>query len=318
MNIGVWGLGNHAINNILPALKKSSDLKLTGVYTRDKSIKSQYAKYFNCKTWSSHLEMLEDPDIDILYLSTPPALHYQSGIEILSAGKHFWCEKPFTMNLEHTKDLIELSNEKNLTVAEGFMYLYHPQLDSLKKELKKYKSNEIKYINCIFTLPHTETPGFRYNLSLGGSTLLDIGTYNISLVLEILGQENYKILHKKSYIDDSSKVDMYGFAVIKFDSGAICNLFWGMGFGYRNEIDILTTKSSIFTDKIFSKKEGFSPRIIVRNQIGDVSYIECLPDNHFVSMFKHFKSILDDEKKAKAEKERIFNLAKLTEEIRSN
>ena len=95
--------------------------------------------------------------------------------------------------------------------------------------------DEIKLINCTFTLPHTETPGFRYDPTLGASTLLDIGTYNISIVLELLEQKNPKILSSKSFIDESSQVDMSGFAVLQFRKGAICNRFWGMGCGFRYE-----------------------------------------------------------------------------------
>ena len=105
MKIAVWGLGKHAINNILPALKVLSDIELIGVFTREESIRNECANNFDCKTWENHNEMLRDNDIDIVYLATPPALHYQYGIEILLAGKHFWCEKPFTTNLDDTKHL---------------------------------------------------------------------------------------------------------------------------------------------------------------------------------------------------------------------
>jgi len=315
MKIAVWGLGRHAINNILPALKRLSDIELIGVFTREESIRNQCANNFDCKTWENHNEMLRDNDIDIVYLATPPALHYQYGIEVLLAGKHFWCEKPFTTNLDDTKHLIDLADKSNLTVAEGFMYLYHPQYLCIKEELQKYTLDEIKLINCTFTLPHTETPGFRYDPALGGSTLLDIGTYNISIVLELLEQQKPKILLSKSFIDESSQVDMSGFAVLQFRKGVICNLFWGMGFGYRNEIDILTTKGSLFSDKIFSKKEDFIPKIVVRNNNGEISYLECRPANHFILMFEHFKSLIKDPEIARIEKKRILNLATITEEL---
>ena len=317
MKAAVWGLGKHAINNILPALSKSSDIDLLGVYTRDESIKKACGKDFNCKTWKDEDSMLSDTEIDIVYLSTPPGLHYESGIDILSAGKHFWCEKPFTTNLDHTEHIIKISEENKLTIAEGFMYLHHPQFLSLKKELRKYSPGEIKLINSTFTLPHSQTPGFRYNPDLGGSTLLDIGTYPISIVLDLLEENNPQIVFNKSYIDKDKNIDMSGCTVLEFPSGTICNLFWGMGFGYKNEIAILTTKGSLYSDKIFSKKEEFIPKIILRNNVGEVSNIEINASNHFISMFDHFRSLIQNADKAATERKKILNLARITEAIKN-
>ena len=121
MRIAIWGLGNHAINNIAPALKKTPNLDLAGIFTRNQAIRNKCSKDFNCKTWNDHIEMLEDSEIDIVYCSTPPALHHQMGLEVISSGKHFWCEKPMTMSLEESTSLVEVSDKADLTIAEGFM-----------------------------------------------------------------------------------------------------------------------------------------------------------------------------------------------------
>ena len=318
MKIAIWGLGNHAVNNIAPALKKTPNLDLAGIFTRNKSIRNKCSKDFDCKTWNDHNEMLQDDDIDIIYCSTPPALHHEMGLKVISSGKHFWCEKPMTMSLEDSTNLVELSNKSGLTIAEGFMYLYHPQLITLKKELKKYASEDIKYINILFTLPHSNNLGFRDNSDLGGSTLLDIGTYNISLALEIFNQKTPEIVYKQIKIDESSKVDMSGFATLDFNGGSICNLFWGMGFGYRNEVNILTTKSSLYANKIFSKKEDYQASILLKNEYGESSYIDCRKANHFVNMFTHFRSLIDNKKAAAYEKQRIIQLAEVTQRIKTD
>tara|TARA_X000001036_G_C20619948_1_gene782628 strand:- start:174 stop:1130 length:957 start_codon:yes stop_codon:yes gene_type:complete len=318
MRIAIWGLGNHAINNIAPALKKTPNLDLAGIFTRNQSIRNKCSKDFNCKTWNDHSEMLEDSDIDIVYCSTPPALHHQMGLEVISAGKHFWCEKPMTMSLEESKSLVEISDKADLTIAEGFMYLYHPQLITLKDQLNKYALEDIKYINIVFTLPNSNNIGFRNNLDLGGSTLLDIGTYNISLALEIFNQKTPEILYKKIKKDESSKVDVSGFATLNFNHDSICDLFWGMGFGYRNEVNILTTSSSLYANKIFSKKEDYQANILLKDKYGEENYIECKHANHFVNMFTHFRSLIDNKKEAKYEKERIIQLAKITQDIKAD
>ena len=287
--IAVWGLGNHAIKNILPALDGSPNLELHGVYSRDKKIRDKCSKNFKCISWESHDEMLLDPDVSIIYLATPPGLHYSQGLDILNAGKHFWCEKPFTTNAKDARTLIEIADKKGLTIAEGLMYLYHPQFKFIKKYFSDNKSSDIKIINSFFTLPHTDSPGFRYNPDLGGSTLLDIGIYPISLCHEIIPYESSNLILSKCYFESEYKVDTSGFAVYEFASGTICNLFWGMGFSYRNQLDILTTTGSLYTEKIFSKPSNFSPVINLKDKTGNQSEISLFADVfHFFFLRKYF------------------------------
>jgi len=316
--IAVWGLGNHAIKNILPALAGSPSLELHGVYSRDKKIRDKCSKNFQCISWESHNEMLLDSDVSIIYLATPPGLHYVQGMEILNAGKHFWCEKPFTTNAKDARTLIEIADKKGLTLAEGLMYIYHPQFKFIKKYLSDAKSSDIKVINSFFTLPHTDAPGFRYNPDLGGSTLLDIGIYPISLCQEIFPYEKSTLIQSKRYFESKYKVDTSGFAVYEFASGTICNLFWGMGFGYRNQLDILTTTGSLYTEKIFSKPSSFCPVINLKDKTGNQSEIDCQADDHFISMFEYFVLMLNNQVKAKEEKNRVLKLAETLDLIKSS
>ena len=316
--IAVWGLGNHAIKNILPALDGSPNLELHGVYSRDKKIRDKCSKNFKCISWESHDEMLLDPDVSIIYLATPPGLHYSQGLDILNAGKHFWCEKPFTTNAKDARTLIEIADKKGLTIAEGLMYLYHPQFKFIKKYFSDNKSSDIKIINSFFTLPHTDSPGFRYNPDLGGSTLLDIGIYPISLCHEIIPYESSNLILSKCYFESEYKVDTSGFAVYEFASGTICNLFWGMGFSYRNQLDILTTTGSLYTEKIFSKPSNFSPVINLKDKTGNQSEISCEADDHFISMFENFVLMLNNQRKAKEEKNRVLKLAETIDLVKSS
>ena len=109
---------------------------------------------------------------------------------------------------------------------------------------------------------------------------------------------------------------MNGYVSLSYPSGILCNLFWGMGFGYRNEINILTNNSSVFTNKIFSKTKEYIPKFRTRDMNGKTSIIKIQKCNHFLAMFDHFTSLISNEKKATTEKNRIMHLAKWTQKIR--
>ena len=135
--IAVWSLGKHALTNILPAIHITEGLEIYGVFSRNKEIVNECCKQWECRSWDTIDNMLSDSNLDIIYLATPPGLHYEHGLKVLQANKHLWCEKPFSTNLEKTQNLIEISDQKKLSVCEGFMYLYHTQFIKLKEYIQK-------------------------------------------------------------------------------------------------------------------------------------------------------------------------------------
>ena len=316
MKIAVWGLGNHAINKILPALKENEHLDLYGVYSRNNDVVDKCKKKFDCLSWESPDAMLDDPHLDVVYVTTPTGIHASQGKMILESKKHFWCEKPFTSSHKQTKELIKLSIDKNLSVAEGFMYLYHPQFLWLKDYLKQYSNEEIINVDVKFTMPYPDNPGWRYNPQMGGSTLLDIGTYNLSIILELIENEIPDILFKEVKSVPSIPIDMNGHISLVYPSGTICNLFWGIGLPYRNEIDIVTSDGSIYSDKIFSKTDEYKPSFIIRDLNGNQKSIESINCNHFVRMFNYFFGLINNKHEAKKERDRILSLSEWTEKIR--
>ncbi len=313
--IAVWGLGKHSIKNILPALEKSDNFFLHGLYSRNSEIRNTYSNQYKCISYENEGEMLSDKDLEIIFVATPPSLHYKQGKSVLESGKHFWCEKPFVSNFNEAKDIAKIAEKNNLSIAEGLMYLYHPQFEFIKTFLDSNKREDIKIINSKFTLPHTDQPCFRYDPKLGGSTLMDIGIYPISIINELLVDKESKLLLKKSFSEDGYSIDTSGFAMFEFKSGVICNAYWAMGTGYRNELDILTSNGSIYTNKIFSKPENYSPKIIIKDKFGTESEINCESNNHFVSMFDYFVKFLSDKQERLREKDRLLRLSKILDEI---
>ena len=111
LGLAIWGLGDHALNRILPVLTSSQELSLIGVCSRTEKIVVECAKNWNCYGWTDPNEMLSNPNIDIVYLATPIGVHFKLAIQVLNAGKHVWCEKPLTCDYQDTKTLIQFAKE---------------------------------------------------------------------------------------------------------------------------------------------------------------------------------------------------------------
>ena len=314
----VWGLCKHSIKNIIPAISASEDIDLYGVYSRNQDVVNEICDLWNCITWNGTQDMLSDANIDIIFLTTPPGLHYEQGIKILRSGKHLWCDKPFTTNFTCSKKLIELSIERNLSVCEGYMYLYHPQFLQLKKFIEDDKLGKIKTIYSRFGLPPLNDPGFRFNKNLGGSCLLDVGGYPLSAVLSLFSENKIRIVDSSLIKETKNSIDINGGVHLEIDSKINCFIEWGYNISYRNEIDIWADQASLFTDKIFSKSKDYSPKFELRDLNGNLSEIAIDSGDHFELMLKSFSFMIENDEVLNLERQRILNLARYLDQIKEN
>lgn len=302
-NVAVWGIGPHAARNILPALTRCAGIKLYGICSRDADIVSKHTAELGCIGWREPAEMLADPKVDVVCVSTPIALHVAHGTSVLLANKHLWCEKPLTGSDVEALTLVRLSRERGLALAEGYMYLHHPQFLYLKELIDSKKLGLLRNVTCRFGIPPLERPGFRNDPELGGGAFLDVGCYLISAVTSLFPDSALEILFSRIDHAAESPVDSGGLAILHLENGIYVTLEWGTNCAYRNEIDLWGTLGSVSCERFFSKPADYVPRFRFLDRNGRESYKEGRPDNHFEGMFKSHRVLLDDP--AEAEKERL-------------
>ena len=163
--------------------------------------------------------MLENPQVDVVYIATPIGIHAQQTIQALESGKHVWCEKPLTCNYKDTKSLISLAKKNNLMLVETFMYLYHPQFRKVQNYINDKDNGQIHSVICRFGIPELDKPGFRYNADLCGGALWDIASYNVSAVVALFSGQNVKVLFSEVLSKENSIVDTEGRALLRFSQG---------------------------------------------------------------------------------------------------
>ena len=314
LRIVVWGLGSHAINKILPAISLTSGLKLYGVCSRNNTSVTLCSEHWNCKGWLDPLFMLLDPLVDVVYVATPIGLHYLHGKLVLDAGKHFWCEKPLTSSIENTSELLKLSRNKNLSVCEGQMYLYHPQFNQLSRYLRDGRLGSIMSIACRFGIPPLANPGFRSDPALGGGALFDVGCYPLSAIQALFSDAMFNVEYLNILAQDGG-VDTSGEAVIHLSNGITAFLEWRINCSYRNEIEIWGEKGSVFTERIFSKLHNYVPVFRFKDIKGfEVTELGEVAD-HYVLMLKHFCSIINDPVASERHRQSICQRAEILDKI---
>lgn len=123
--IGVLGAGGFTRFSV-EAFLQVPGTKITGVFDIDPTSSKSFAEKFACKEFSSIESFLGDKETNIIYIATPPFLHYTQSKQALLAGKHVICEKPAAFSAAEVAELISLANERNLLYVVNLMQRYNP------------------------------------------------------------------------------------------------------------------------------------------------------------------------------------------------
>lgn len=188
-NWALLGCGSIA-QSFAKDLQRLPNANLYAVASRDISKAKQYAVDFGFeKAYGSYEEMLSDPKVDIVYISTPHTYHYEHTLLSLKHKKSVLCEKPFAMNSGQVAEMIACAKENDCFLMEAFWTRFLPHFTAAADVLKSGRLGELKMLNATFAFKADFIPDGRlYNPELGGGSLLDIGIYTIFFALQALGK----------------------------------------------------------------------------------------------------------------------------------
>lgn len=186
---GIIGLGNIAHEFAEHFDQETSELAAVASRTIDKA-EAFAQRYHIPKAYGSYQEMLNDQEIDIIYIAVPNRQHSQHIMEALGANKHVLCEKAITMNKKELTEAMKLAEEKNLVLAEAMTIFNMPLYQQLRSLIDTNKLGALKMIQAPFGSYKDPDPTNRFfNPELAGGALLDIGTYAVSFARFFLSSQ---------------------------------------------------------------------------------------------------------------------------------
>ena len=188
-NWALLGCGNIA-EKFAEDLKLLPNAVLYATAARSKANAEKFAhKYGFERAYGSYEEMLSDPKVDIVYISTPHSHHHQHTIMCLNAKKAVLCEKPFAINSAQVAEMIACAKSNNVFLMEAFWTRFLPHYNIALELIQSGEFGELKFVNANFSFAGKFNPESRlFNPELGGGSLLDVGVYTIFFSLISLGK----------------------------------------------------------------------------------------------------------------------------------
>ena len=185
---GIIGLGKIA-NKFATDLVTIENIELVAVASRSQQNADEFAAKYNCKkAYNSYLALVNDPEVDAVYIATPHSFHKEHTILCLQHKKAVLCEKPFAMNLQEVTEMIAVAKENNVLLMEALWTFFLPHFNYVLEMVKSDKYGKLKEVEADFGFKSKYDVESRLlKKEIGGGGLLDIGIYPIFAAIATLG-----------------------------------------------------------------------------------------------------------------------------------
>ncbi|ELZ22867.1 oxidoreductase domain-containing protein [Haloterrigena salina JCM 13891] len=218
MDFGVLSTAGIARKAFLPAIE-ATDHEVTAVASRDGDRARAFADDHGIdESYEGYDDLIADANIDAVYIPLPNGLHGQWTKRAADADLDVLCEKPLTVDAGEAREVVEHCEDRDVTLMEGFMYLYHPRTERAI-ELARDELEDVRSVTAAFKFPLFDRPDdVRLSPDLDGGSLMDVGCYPVSLVRQILGEPERAYAHA----DDSrgAGVDTELAGILEYDDGS--------------------------------------------------------------------------------------------------
>jgi len=174
---------------IVPS-KARGDVEIIAVGCRDLERGEEYISEHDLPAKAmSYQDAATHPDVDIVYNALPPAMHVDTVVPALRAGKAVLCEKPFAMNARQAQIMVDAADQSGALILEAFHYQFHGACIAFKRRIERGDIGTVFAFEGAFNVVITEKPGeLRFNRELGGGALMDLGCYPLHAARTLFGE----------------------------------------------------------------------------------------------------------------------------------
>jgi len=183
---GVLGAAKIAREKVIPAMRKCQFAEIAAVASRDLATAQALGAP---KSYGSYEALLDDPDIDAVYIPLPNHLHVPWSVRAAEAGKHVLCEKPIALSANEARQLTGFP----VKIGEAFMVRTHPQWLRVAELILEGRIGALRAIHAFFSYNNRDPKNVRNVAEWGGGALLDIGCYPVTLSRMLFGSEPVRV-----------------------------------------------------------------------------------------------------------------------------
>jgi xylose dehydrogenase (NAD/NADP) len=246
-------------------------------YARDRGIPRAHGSYE---------ALLADPEIDIVYISLPNALHLPWAVRALEAGKHVLCEKPLARRAEAVRDAFDVADRAGLVLSEGFMWRHHPQVARAQELIAAGAIGRLRLVRAAFSGGVAPAGDPRLVRALDGGALMDVGCYCISGTRTLAGgeprtahaQRVARPVRRGQVPNRRRRVDVVLTGLLRFDGDVLATFDCGFVGPDRSELQAIGEDGVL---RLLDPWHAREPIIELARADGTSERIAIPPANHY-------------------------------------
>lgn len=276
-----WGLLSTAWINerLIPVIRESKRSELLAVASRGIEKAERYAREWDIpRAYGYYEDLLADPDIDVVYIPLPNSLHAEWSIKSAEAGKHLLCEKPLALTPEEVDRMAVAARRNGVILQEAAMYRFHPHTLKVQKLIAQGAIGDVRLIRGVFTTTLDKKRFWiRLEPSLGGGSLWDLGSYPVSFIRAVLGEEPVEVGGWQVLAD--SGVDLSFIGQMRFATGALAQFNCSFETAPHSEAEVIGSQGMIHLDHPWQHDVGKPSHVRILSMDRAVTDTEALRDS---------------------------------------
>lgn len=210
LGVALVGLGYYSTDLLAPALQLTQHCHLAGIVTGTPAKAEKWKQQFNLAdkniyNYDNFDSIANNPNIDVIYIVLPPALHASYSIRAANAGKHVWCEKPMAMTVAECKSMIDACNKNKVKLSIGYRMHHEPNTQKIIQYRKDLPFGKITSVTAAAGYFDGRTNHWKQNKKLGGGSMYDMGVYPLNATRYSTGLEPIAVTARQS----TTRPDIY-------------------------------------------------------------------------------------------------------------
>jgi xylose dehydrogenase (NAD/NADP) len=249
-----WGILSTAAiarETVIPAIQRANNAEVVAIASNSGKASSVAKELKIPVAYDSYDQLLEDPNVDAVYIPLPNSMHAEWTVRAANKQKHVLCEKPAALCESDVRKMIEACEKNNVFFMEAFMYQFHPQHRRVKEIISSGEIGDVKCMRSSFSfyLRDRET-NIRMNAQLGGGSLFDVGCYCVHSIRNLLDSEPAELFVQSNF-DQHHSIDMTTSGWMKMKNGVHALFDCSFEMFSQQKYEIIGTKGKVEVSRAY-------------------------------------------------------------------
>lgn len=286
---GVLGVANIARRAVIPAIQHAANARLVAIASREWARAEEAARFHGIPhAYGAYEALLDDRDVQAVYIPLPNALHHRWTLACAAAGKHVLCEKPLALTAAECEEMAAACRRHGVALMEAFMYRFHPRTERVASLIAEGTLGDLRIVRAAFTFTASDPrANIRFRPDLGGGALYDVGCYTVNVSRMALGEPTQVFA---CGVIGASGVDEQVGAVLRFGGSRAALIDCGLTLPRREEYEIVGTEGRVTVPAAFLPGTADAEMHVVRGTERQVVTVSGA--DQYQRMIEHFGDVV--------------------------